>query len=237
LAGDVQTITGLPIANARIEAWPKQSHLPPLIAFSDERGTFLLQGLRPGPHTVKATAEGFAAITQPDIEPGTLVPLRMVPLNRIQVRAVAPTGRTLRSYRLGLRRFFPKDHAAPLDQQALTVGTIGSIHEVRDQRVRLDGETDFAEILSVPDGTFVCEVEADGFAKTLSLPISFPVGGAATTPTLTDASDPASRPPLRPGTTQRIEVVVTTGCVLRGKVVDRFGAPLQGALVTTQPDG
>src|SRR5690606_8441104 len=54
---------------------------------------------------------------------------------------------------------------------------------------------------------------------------------------LTDASDPASRPPLRPGTTQRIEVVVTTGCVLRGKVVDRFGAPLQGALVTTQPDG
>lgn len=231
LAGEVRTLTGLAIADARIEAWPKPSNLPPLIAFSDERGAFLLQGLRPGPHTLKATANGFADVTTADVEPGELVRLTMVPQNRIQLRAITPTGRVLRNYRLGLRRFFPQDHLAALDEQALANGTIGSIHELRDQRIRLSSNSDYADILGVPDGIFTCEVEAEGFAKTLSLPVDF------RSPAATVATGAAEMTAQQPGTTQRIDVMVTAGCLLRGVVHDSSGAPLADAIVTTQSAG
>ncbi|MFT4513119.1 MAG: protocatechuate 3,4-dioxygenase beta subunit [Planctomycetota bacterium] len=230
LAGDVRTSTGLAIANARIEAWPKQANLPPLVTFSNERGTFLLQGLRAQSHTVKATAAGFAATEQAGIEPGQAVHLTMVPQNRIHVTALAPSGRVLRNYTAGLRRFFPKDHNAPLDAHALMNGTLGSIHEVRDLRVRLDNNTDYAVIHNVPDGTYVCQIEADNFAKSYSLPVRFrapPTPGAA-------LGTPA---PQQPGTLQRIQVTVTTGCTLRGRVLDDRGAPIVGATVTTQTPG
>ena len=230
LAGDVRTSTGLAIANARIEAWPKQANQPPLVTFSDERGTFLLQGVRAQPHTVKATAAGFAATEQTEVTPGQAVHLTMVPQNRIHVTALAPTGRVLRNYRVGLRRFFPKDHNAPLDAQALANGTLGSIHEVRDQRIRLDGNNDYAVIHNVPDGTYVCEVQADSFAKSFSLPVRF---RAAQLP----ETAPGRPKPQQPGSVQRIEVTVTNGCSLLGQVIDSRGAPLGGATVTTQSPG
>ena len=230
LAGDVRTSTGLAIANARVEAWPKQANQPPLVTFSDERGTFLLQGVRAQPHTVKATAAGFAATEQTEVTPGQAVHLTMVPQNRIHVTALAPTGRVLRNYRVGLRRFFPKDHNAPLDAQALANGTLGSIHEVRDLRVRLDGNNDYAVIHNVPDGTYVCEVQANSFAKSFSLPVRFRA------PQLPGAA-PGRPKPQQPGSVQRIEVTVTNGCSLRGQVIDSRGAPLGGATVTTQSPG
>ena len=230
LAGDVRTSTGLAIANARIEAWPKQANQPPLVTFSDERGTFLLQGVRAQPHTVKATAAGFAATEQTEVTPSQAVHLTMVPQNRIHVTALAPTGRVLRNYRVGLRRFFPKDHNAPLDAQALANGTLGSIHEVRDQRIRLDGNNDYAVIHNVPDGTYVCEVQADSFAKSFSLPVRF---RAAQLP----ETAPGRPKPQQPGSVQRIEVTVTNGCSLLGQVIDSRGAPLGGATVTTQSPG
>lgn len=227
LFGDVRTTTGLAIANAKVEAWPKQTNQPPLIAFSDQRGVFNLQGLRSGPHTVKATAPGFAKLEQAGVEPGDQLRLTMVPKNQIRVVVKTQGGRILRNYQLGLRRFFAKDPGSPLDAVALANGTIGSIHEVQDQRVRLSGATDYAEILDVPDGTFCCEAQVPGFAKTLSLPVDFrsknPPG-----------SDPAKQ---TPGTTQSIEIVVTKGCELRGRVVDANGAPLAKATIKTQSPG
>ncbi len=227
LFGDVRTATGLAITTARIEAWPKQSNQPPLIAFSDQRGVFHLQGLRPGPHTVKATAPGFAKVEQAGVEPGDQMHLTMVPKNRIRVVVTTQGGRILRNYQLGLRRFFAKDHNAPLDDAALASGTIGSIHEVLDQRVRLNGATDYAEILDVPDGTFCCEIEAQGFAKTLSLPVDF------RNKNLTESGQAEQTP----GSTQSIEVVVTKGCDLRGRVIDANGAPLAQATIKTQSPG
>lgn len=179
ITGTVQTKTGLPIKGARIEAIPKQANLPLLVAFSDEQGAFTVHGLRKGLHRLRANAKGFAKAERDGVQPGENVPLTMVPQNRIQVIARAPNGRLLRNYRLALRRFFPKDHQAALDAAALQTGNIGSIHEIRDQRVRLSGGKEFAEIQSVPDGTFVCEVETPGFAKTLSLPVRFPIPASA----------------------------------------------------------
>ena len=230
IAGQVRTKTGLAIVNARIEAWPQQTNQPPLVTFSDERGSFLLQGAQCQAHTVKATAAGFAATEQTEVTPGQAVHLTMVPQNRIHVTALAPNGRVLRNFRVGLRRFFPKDHKAPLDAQALANGTLGSIHEVRDLRVRLDGNTDYAVIHNVPDGTYVCEVQAEKFAKSFSLPIRFQA------PQLPE-STPGTPKQQQPGSLKRLEVTVTNGCNLRGQVLDSQGAPLAGATVTTQSPG
>jgi len=241
LSGTVQTRTGLPIANARIEAIPKQANLSLLVAFSDDRGAFVVHGLRKGKHTVRAIAKGFATAAQDDVEPGADVQLTMVPQNRIHIVARTPNGRLLRNYRVGLRRFFPKDHKAALDDTALRLGTIGSIHEIRDQRVRLNQGEQFAEITSVPDGTFTCEVEAPGFAKTLSLPVRFPIpasAGPVPAPGTPQTEDPAIQAlALPPGAVQQIEVVVSPGCRLRGQIVDERGAPIADAEVTTQPAG
>lgn len=241
LSGTVRTSTGVPIANARIEAIPKQANMPLLVAFSDERGAFVVHGLRKGKHTVRATAKGFAKTSQDDVEPGADVQLTMVPQNRIHVIARTPNGRLLRNYRVGLRRFFPKDHQAPLDATAVRLGTIGSIHEIRDQRVRLSQGTQFAEITSVPNGIFACEIEAPGFAKTLSLPIRFPIpasAGPVPAPGTPQADDPAIQAlALPPGAVQKVEVIVSPGARLRGQIVDQNGAPVVGAVVTTQPAG
>lgn len=241
LRGDVRTSTGLPIPDARIEALPKKADLPALVAFSDENGAFFVHGMRGGLHTIRASAKGFAKTEKAEVQAGQLVLLTMVPQNRIHVLARTPTGRLLRSYQLGLRRFFPKDHKAPLDEVALRLGTIGSIHEVRDQRVRLTAGNEFAEIVGVPDGIYVCEVEADGFAKTLSLPVRFPIPaseGPAPAPGTPEATAPEwLAAALPPGAAQQIEVVVSNGHRLRGQVVDRRGVPMKGAVVTTQPAG
>lgn len=241
LSGSVRTTTGLPIPNAQIEALPKTADQPALVAFSDDQGAFILRGMLEGPHTIRATAKGFRQAKQEDVAPGQMVQLTMAPQNRIQVIARAPSGRLLRQYRLSLRRFFPKDHQAPLDAAALRVGTIGSIHEVSEQRVRLSADRDYAELNGVPNGIFVCEVEAEGFAKTLSAPIRFPIPaseGPAPAPDTPEAQAPSWLAlALPPGAAQQAEVVLNKGARLRGQVLDEDGAPLAGALVTTQPAG
>lgn len=216
LVGTVRTVTGAPIADARIEAWPKQAKLPPLVGFSDGRGAFAVHGLRPGKHRIVATARGFAKREQAGVDTSEPLALTLQPQNRVHVTARTPTGAVLRRYRLALRRFFPKDLDAPLDEAALLQGQIGAMHQVPERRVRLDNATDHAEIQGVPDGTYVCEVEADGWAKTLSLPIRFPLADAG------------------PGALQRIEMTVSRGAILRGQVLDEAGQPLSGATVTTQ---
>ncbi|MCK5941339.1 MAG: carboxypeptidase regulatory-like domain-containing protein [Planctomycetes bacterium] len=219
LVGDVRTTTGAPIGDARIEAWPKQKGMPPLIGYSDARGAFTLHGLRAGKHRVVAAAAGYETDERDGVEAGQPLQLTLMPRNRIHVTARTPAGAVLRRYRLAVRRFFPQDLDAPLDEAALATGQIGAIHELPERRVRLDNATDHAEVRGVPDGTFVCEVEADGWAKTLSLPVRFPL------------------PDQAGGALQRIELTVSDGAVLRGQVLDEAGRPLAGASVTTQPVG
>lgn len=221
MLGDVRTKTGIPVAAARIEAWPDKANRPPLLARSDEQGRFVLHGLREGPHRVRVRAKGFAVVEQPGVTPlpGTLVHLVMEPARRIQVSVRTDAGRVLRAYRLGLRRFFASDLSAPLGEASLATGRIGALPQVADQRVRLDTATDYAEIGGVPDGTFVCVVTAEGFAKTLSTPIQL------------------SRETHVPGAVVRLEMVVNAGHLLRGQVVDDDGSPLAFATVKTQTNG
>lgn len=216
LTGSVRTLDGAPVAAATVSAWPQRPGAREVRGFSDRQGAFSLPGLPPGKLRVVASARGHANVEVRDVEAGAPLPLFLRPSNRIQVTAKTPAGAVLRRYRLAVRRFFPAKPDRPLDAATLAGGQIGGLPEVPVQRVRLDGATDQAEVDGLPPGTFVCEVLADGWAKTLSLPVRFAAGDRANL------------------SLQRIEIVVTHGASLSGRIVDAAGRPLEGASVTTE---
>ncbi len=211
LGGTVTASDGRAIAGARMEAWPRQGAGQALVGHSDDSGAFQVLGLVAGPHRLRVIARGFELHDEPDVQPGRQ-DLRIVLHARssVRVRVLTPAGDVVRSYRLGLRRYFE-------DQR----GQIAAVADVPEQRVRLDGMSDSATIGDVPPGTFVCQVEAEGFAKTLSAPINN-----------------NRQPGAVPGPRQfDVTITLTPGAALRGVVLDENGAPLAGATVATQTDG
>ena len=202
---------GTGVAEARIEAWPQQAAGDALIGHSDANGHFDVLGLQPGRHRVRVLARGYDTAEQRDLEAGRNdLRFTLQEQSRLRVRVLTPRGETLRSYQLALRRAFR-------DQPAM----IAAVVDVPEQRVRLDGMTDYAELRNVPPGLFRCQVEAEGFAKTLSAEV-----------------DNERRPNDAEGP-RTLEIVVTmsTGVSLGGRIVDETGAVLAGATVSTQPAG
>jgi hypothetical protein len=210
LAGTVSDDKGGPIVGARVEAWPMDAAGDPLVGHSGADGRFTVLGLGVAKQRVRVAARGFDTQDQPDVEPGRSdVNFTLVPQSVVRVRVVTPRGETLRSYQLALRRSFDEN-----DQ-------IAGVADVPDQRVRLDGMTDFTELRCVPVGIFRCQVEADGWAKTLSEPFR-------------NLRKPDETPQPR---LFEVVVTMTTGASLRGRVVDETGAPLAGAAVRTEAAG
>ncbi|MCU0863297.1 MAG: carboxypeptidase-like regulatory domain-containing protein [Planctomycetes bacterium] len=211
VAGTVVDDRGEPIAGARIEAWPQKSPDQALLGRSDDNGRFQVLGLTAGPHRLRFIARGYENRDELDVPAGrTDLLATMQPRSRLRVRVSTPDGRILRVYRLALRRVFD------------TGDQLGAVTEVPEQRVRLDGLTDTAVIADVPGGRFVCQVEAEGYARSWSAPI-----------------DTRRPPEARPGPAVElaVEVVVDPPSTLVGLVTDETGAPLAGAAVLTQPDG
>ncbi len=211
LSGTIVDVAGGPISNARVEAWPQQPASGPLLAQSDDRGQFTVLGLLTGPHRLRVQTKGFAPHDELNVMPDrTDLRIVMQQQSRIRVRVVSDNGNTLRSYQIGLRRYFPEQN-----------GQIASVAEVPEQRVRLDGLTDTIELTGVPTGRFVCQVEAEGFAKSLS-------------PEIDNVRETGADPGPR-----EFDIVVTMhrGGVLRGRVLDETGAPIVGANISTQANG
>lgn len=207
LRGEVHDPDGRPIEQARVEVWPDQAAAPPLVAATDPAGRFEVVGLRAGPHRVRGSARGFQTGERTGVEAGRSdVVLVLARRGRVQVRASTPEGLVLRSYQLHVRRWF-----------AERGGQIGFVADVPEQSVRLDGMTERAVVEGLPAGTFVCEVVAPGFAKTLS-------------PPFTVAADPGPA-------AANVDVVVARGATLRGRVELEDGSPLAGAEVATAADG
>lgn len=208
IRGRVVDGQGLGIAMARLEAQPIEMAGDALVGTSDAYGQFEVLGLVKGRYRLRVLATGYETEQLPGVDAGAEnLRIALTPRTVARVLVRSPTGAVLRSYRLGLRRYFP-EHG----------GQVGVVVDVPDQRVRLDGATDLATIANVPTGAFVLQVEADGFAKTLSAP--FACG----------RRDDASPDPL-------VEVVMLLGGTLRGVVADELGAPLAGATVATLPAG
>ena len=211
LAGTLRDEVGRPVAGARVEAWPQTASGSALLGRSDGDGRFTVLGLQAGPHRLRVQARGFEPFELLDLAAGRGdLEVVLQPRARIRVRATTPTGAVLRAYRLSLRRVFEGSEQ------------LGMVADVPEQRVRLDGFTDRAELADLPPGRFVCQVEADGYAKSWSAPF--------------DTTRPAGQP-VGPAQVLETEVVVQVGSRLLGIAVDETGAPLAGATVTTQAAG
>ncbi|MBL8732935.1 MAG: carboxypeptidase regulatory-like domain-containing protein [Planctomycetes bacterium] len=208
LRGRVVDDQGLGVAAARIEAQPIEMAGDALIGNSDAYGQFEVLGLVKGNYRLRVLANGFETELVPGVAAGAEnLHIALTPRTVARVLVRSPTGTVLRSYRLGLRRYFAEQG-----------GQVGLVVDVPDQRVRLDGATDLATVPNVPTGVFVLQVEAEGFAKTLSPP--FACG----------RRDDATPAPV-------VEVTMQIGGTLRGIVLDELGAPLVSATVATLPAG
>jgi len=209
IAGLVVDAAGTAVAQARVEAWPQGAAAPPAVAMSGADGRFELLGLVTGEYRVRVLARGFLDQERRNVKAGSEdLRLTLEPRSKLRVRVLGADRQVLRRYQLGVRRWFP--HANDALQ-----GQIGLVAELPDQRVRLDGLTDAAEVAGLPPGMFVLEVKSDGHAKALSQP--FTIDGT--------------------GQELAIELQLDRGSRLRGRVVDESGMPLAGAIVESQPHG
>jgi len=217
LVGAVRDEDGDAVPDALVSVWPRDAGAHPLQGRSGADGSFRVPGLDPAaPHRVVVTATGYARGLYEDV--GPLDPLACTLRRRahLRVKVSTPAGAVLRDYRLALRRYFPT--ATIGRTEAEPDGHIGAARDVQEQRVRLDNATDTAAVLGVPDGTYVVEVRAAGWAKSFSSPFTVAAPDAA-------------------ADGRAVEVIVTAGATLRGRVLDAEGRPLAGATVTTQPPG
>lgn len=147
------------IAGAVVEAWPAQPQRP-LTARTADDGRFEIVGVGSGDHRLRVRAAGYHTHDEPAVAPGRVdLRIALARQNRLRVRAETPTGTTLRSYQLALRRWFPE---AP-EQLAATP-------EIPERRVRLDGFTDAVEIDGLPAGWFCVQIDAEGWARSFSAP-------------------------------------------------------------------
>lgn len=211
LFGNVVDDTGAPIANARVLAWTVRSPSTPLPSASDARGVFAVHGLLPETYRVRAEAPGFESAEVQPVAPGSRdLRLALRPRGAIRLRVSTPDGEPLRSYRIALRRTFG---SAP--------NQLGAVPDVPDRQVHLGPGTDPYVLADVPAGLFVVEVNADGLAKTFSREIDH-------------RHDPTRPPPPR---WHDVDVTMSPGALLRGRVLAEDGTPLVGAVVTTQRDG
>jgi protocatechuate 3,4-dioxygenase beta subunit len=167
LTGSVTDPDGMPVADARVEAWPAKRSEPALVALADADGRFTVHGLSEGPHRVRVAARGYHTLERPDVTAGSSdLQFTLDTRGRVRVRVTTPAGNVVRSYQLAVRRWFP-DRAQ-----------VAFVADVPEQRVRLDGLTDTVEVTGLPSGTFVCQATTDDYAPSLSAP--FEIGDETT---------------------------------------------------------
>jgi len=209
IGGKVIDDGGAPVAQARVEAWPTEASGEPLVGVTDTDGDFEVLGLGQGKHAVKATQRGYHAAVAANVDSGRAdVSLTLRQLGRVHARIVGSNGAPVRRCRVGLRRVFVAQG-----------GQIAAVADVPDRSVVLAGNADGIDIEGVPYGEFCLQVEAEGFAKTLSEPFANPEDG--------------------PNQPRRFDVVVALGqgATVRGRVIGEDGAPIAGATVQTAAAG
>ena len=199
---------GQPIRGARLEAWPTTPNARPGIGHSRADGSFTIAGLLAQPHRLRITARGYQDAELADLAAGRSdLVVKLPPRATVAVRVTTPDGSVIRAFRLGLRRWFETGD----DRD----GQIGRVVEVPDQRARLAQNEDRFRLPGAPSGQFVVQVTAEGWAKTLSTPFTVAADSRDVT----------------------VDLSLTPGARLRGRVVDERQQPLANATVTTQVNG
>lgn len=220
LDGVVSDAAHNPVAGARLQVWSVRAPgATPYSAFSDQNGHFSVLGLREGPHRVTVDASGFQSQrTEVQLAAGNgWLQLQLDRRAAAKVRVLGRGGVVLDRYLLSVRRYFPEGG-----------GQIGTVVQAADRSIRPDDlHNGFATIPGLDYGTvpapggapvlfqYVFQVQAEGYAKTLSQPFSLTPG----------AAEP------------EIEMQLTSGGSFAGQVLDERGQPVVGAKVRTEPEG
>ncbi len=186
-----------------VEAFAKAAE-PQFPGIVTADGRFFVHGLRDGPHLLRIAADGYQPVAIDNVAAGTedLV-VNLTPRGRASVEVLDGDGAMLRKYRLAVRRYFPE------------TGQIAAVRDVPDRVVQLEPGERAVTVEGLDPGTFVFQVEADGWASTLSPEFHL------------DTEHPRAT----------VTMSLVRGGGLLGLVVDGTGRPIAGATVTTQPNG
>lgn len=160
LLGSVRHADGAPIAAARIEAWPQDSTLPPLVTYSSEQGAFTLDGLQRLRHyLVRCHADGLRIAILRDVVGGgdqlkiVLRPAAVVKISVVGLEAVGAA-----SARVAVRSATPPDYAEVAS---------GAVTATDGSAIRLEVQT---------TGLLVVTVEPPGGTVTASAPFELSPG-------------------------------------------------------------
>jgi hypothetical protein len=195
---------GQPVEGATIDAYG-------MVAIQNSRGTaksgpdgsFELKDLVEGPYQVRARAGGWSEVREPRVDAGEQnLLLELQPLGQVDGRVVRASNNTpLSDFRVSIRRVTPgTDH-------------YGAPTMPKEFKGAADGTFSMS---GVPEGLWVLQVDAEGFASALSTSIDVRLGQVVT----------------------GLEIRISTGGTLSGRVVNaNTGEPIAGARIATQDNG
>lgn len=204
IRGVVRSANGEPIEGAKVDAYgfvSIQNSRGSAVTKSD--GSFELLDLVDGPYQIRAHAAGWNQVREPRVDAGeqNLV-LELQPLGEVTgAVVVAANGAPVSEFTLGVRRVNPGTEQA------------GPPFLRKEFKRRTDGSF---TMKGVPEGVYILEAEAAGFAPSQSTSFEVRLGQVVS----------------------GIEVRMSTGGGITGRVVDAAtGEPIAGAKVFTQDNG
>jgi hypothetical protein len=211
IAGVVVDANGQPIAGVTINANGLSSKTPQsAITASDTDGTFLFPSLRAGPYQLTTTSQQHAEAKNPLVMTGEMeVKLVLATRGTVRLKVLAANGQAVKSYRLGLKRFFPNNPLGIANVMDWPDRSVTPADYPRD----LGG--DVALIKGLPAGDFRLQIQDSNHAKTLSPEFTIIEGG----------------PPVE------VTATLTLGAAIFGTVVDDRGTPVSGANIATDMNG
>jgi|GEM_PF-2670110 len=204
IRGMVRSANGDPIEGAKVDAYgfvSIQNSRGAAVTKAD--GTFELLDLVDGPYQIRAHAPGWADVREPRVDAGeqNLV-LELQPLGEVSgTVVVAANEAPVSDFTLGVRRVNPGTEV------------MGPPFLRKEFKRRADGSF---SLKGVPEGVYVLEAEAAGFAPSQSTSFEVRLGQVVS----------------------GLEVRMSTGGGITGRIVDAAtGEPIAGAKIFTQDNG